>query len=201
MNKKEFLDEVRGRLSGLPEADIDKALEFYEESIQDRIDDGLTEDQAVAGVGTPEEVAEQILMDTPLSKIVKANIKTSERKSVRVWEIILIVLGFPIWFSLLMACFAIVLAIAIIFVALIIVFFAIVLAFGVAGIAGLFAGIFALVTGKGMAALLAIGVSLILIGLALLLFLPAKALSIWLIELMGKFVKWIKSLFVKRKNK
>ena len=201
MNKKEFLDEVRGRLSGLPEADIDKALEFYEESIQDRIDDGLTEDQAVAGVGTPEEVAEQILMDTPLSKIVKANIKTSERKSVRVWEIILIVLGFPIWFSLLMACFAIVLAIAIIFVALIIVFFAVVLAFGVAGIAGLFAGIFALVTGKGMAALLAIGVSLILIGLALLLFLPAKALSIWLIELMGKFVKWIKSLFVKRKNK
>ena len=38
MNKKEFLDDVRGRLAGLPEADIDKALEFYEESIQDRID-------------------------------------------------------------------------------------------------------------------------------------------------------------------
>ena len=201
MNKKEFLDDVRGRLAGLPEADIDKALEFYEESIQDRIDEGLTEDQAVAGVGTPEEIAEQILMDTPLSKIVKANIKTSKRKSIKVWEIILIVLGFPIWFSLLMACFALALAIAIIFLALIIVFFAIVLVLGVAGIAGLFAGIASLVTGKGLSALVVIGLSFILIGLALLLFLPAKAISIWLVELMGKFVKWIKSKFVKRKNK
>ena len=201
MNKKEFLDDVRGRLAGLPEADIDKALEFYEESIQDRIDDGLTEEQAVAGVGTPEEIAQQILMDTPLSKIVKANIKTSERKSVRVWEIILIVLGFPIWFSVLMALFAIALAIAIVFLALIIVFFAIVLAFGVAGIAGIFASIMSLAGGNGMSALTTLGVSLILIGLALLLFIPAKAVTLWLIELMGRFVKWIKSLFIKRKNK
>ena len=201
MNKKEFLDDVRGRLAGLPEADIDKALEFYEESIQDRIDDGLSEEQAVAGVGTPEEIAQQILMDTPLSKIVKANIKTSERKSVRVWEIILIVLGFPIWFSVLMALFAIALAIAIVFLALIIVFFAIVLAFGVAGIAGIFASIMSLAGGNGMSALTTLGVSLILIGLALLLFIPAKAVTLWLIELMGRFVKWIKSLFIKRKNK
>lgn len=201
MNKKEFLDDVRGRLAGLPEADIDKALEFYEESIQDRIDDELTEEQAVAGVGTPEEIAQQILMDTPLSKIVKANIKTSERKSVRVWEIILIVLGFPIWFSVLMALFAIALAIAIVFLALIIVFFAIVLAFGVAGIAGIFASIMSLAGGNGMSALTTLGVSLILIGLALLLFIPAKAVTLWLIELMGRFVKWIKSLFIKRKNK
>ncbi len=201
MNKKEFLDDVRGRLAGLPEADIDKALEFYEESIQDRIDEGLSEEQAVAGVGTPEEIAQQILMDTPLSKIVKANIKTSERKSVRVWEIILIVLGFPIWFSVLMALFAIALAIAIVFLALIIVFFAIVLAFGVAGIAGIFASIMSLAGGNGMSALTTLGVSLILIGLALLLFIPAKAVTLWLIELMGRFVKWIKSLFIKRKNK
>lgn len=201
MNKQEFLDEVRSRLAGLPEADIDKALEFYEESISDRIDDGLDEEQAVAAIGSPEEVAQQILMDTPLSKIVKANIKTGKQNKIRVWEIILIVLGFPIWFSLLMAFFAIALAIAIVFIALIIVFFAIVLAFGVCGIAGILSSIISLASGNGMTALTSLGVSLILIGLALLLFLPAKAFTLWLIELMGRFVKWIKGLFIKRKNK
>lgn len=33
MNKQEFLKELRGRLAGLPEEDIDERLTFYGESM------------------------------------------------------------------------------------------------------------------------------------------------------------------------
>ena len=100
MTKKVFIDEVRAKLKGLSEDEISKALEFYEEAIDDRMEEGLTEDQAVAAVGTPEEVADQILMDMPLGKLVKA--KSKPDRKYKVWEIVLIILGFPIWFPLLL---------------------------------------------------------------------------------------------------
>ena len=47
MNKKEFLDELRVGLAGLPESDLEERLNFYEEMIDDRIDEGLTEEEAI----------------------------------------------------------------------------------------------------------------------------------------------------------
>ena len=71
--------------------------------IADRMEDGLSEEDAVASVGSVEEIAAQIIADTPLSKLAKAYIKPKRRLTA--WEIVLLALGFPIWFSLLvMVC-------------------------------------------------------------------------------------------------
>ncbi|MBO4899168.1 MAG: DUF1700 domain-containing protein [Lachnospiraceae bacterium] len=86
MNKKDFLDEVRTRLSGLDEKDIQNALDFYVEAIDDHIDDGMTEDQAVSAVGTPEEVAEKILMDTPLPTLIRTQAQAVSQKQAPVTE-------------------------------------------------------------------------------------------------------------------
>ena len=75
MNKKEYLDSIRSKLTGLPEKDIDSAIEYYEEAIEDRIEDGLTEEQAINAVGTPEEIAEKILMDSSIPKLITAKAK------------------------------------------------------------------------------------------------------------------------------
>ena len=42
MNRNDFLEAVRLKLKGLSEEDIKKALDFYEEAISDRMEDGLT---------------------------------------------------------------------------------------------------------------------------------------------------------------
>jgi hypothetical protein len=47
----------------------------------------------------------------------------------------------------------------------------------------------------------ALAAALILVGLALLLFIPLKAGFIWLIELAGRFAGWVKFKFVSRRNK
>ncbi len=105
MKKQEFLDELRSRLSGLPVEDVEERIEFYCEMIEDHMDEGLSEEEAVSAVGSVEEISGQIAGDIPLIKIAKEKIKT--RRRLRAWEIVLLAVGSPIWFSLLVAAFAV----------------------------------------------------------------------------------------------
>lgn len=60
MNKYEFLAEVRRGLSGMDKADIDRSLEYYREMIEDRVEDGLSEEEAVAALGPVDKVIADI---------------------------------------------------------------------------------------------------------------------------------------------
>lgn len=99
MNKREFLAELRERLAGLPEADVNRSLDYYAEMIDDRMEDGLSEEAAIEAVGTPGEIAGEILGDIPLTKLEKARVKP--RRKMAVWEIVLLVIGSPLWICLL----------------------------------------------------------------------------------------------------
>jgi hypothetical protein len=52
---------LRARLSVMPKADLERTLQYYREMIDDRMEDGMTEQEAVADVGDPEELAAAIL--------------------------------------------------------------------------------------------------------------------------------------------
>ena len=99
MRKQEFTDDLRSKLSALPPAELEERLSFYEEIIDDRMEEGLSEEEAVAAIGSADEIAEQIIGDVPIKTIVKEKIKPKRR--LKAWEIVLLVLGSPIWFSLL----------------------------------------------------------------------------------------------------
>ena len=74
MNKKEFLDTLCQRLSVLSQEDINDRLNFYGEMIDDKVEDGLSEEEAVAQIGNIEDVVTQIAADVPLATIVKQKI-------------------------------------------------------------------------------------------------------------------------------
>lgn len=198
MNKGEYLDEIREKLMGLSEQDIDKALEFYKEALADRMDDGLTEEQAINAVGSADEVAEQILMDTPLPKLVSATVKP--KRTLKAWEIVLLVLGAPLWIPVVASLFAVALSVVCVLFSLMLTIIAVVFGFIVGGFVAAIAGICGLLAGGGVAALAKIGGGLVMVGLGALLFLPCKSLVLWLFELCGRFFKWIKKQFVKRSN-
>ena len=94
MKKDEFLLELRSQLVGLPKEDVDNRIAFYSEMIDDRIDEGKSEEEAVAEVGGVDKVVEDIAADTPLTTLVKEKVKP--KRSLRVWEIILIAVGIPL---------------------------------------------------------------------------------------------------------
>ena len=103
MKKEQFLNELRNKLQGLPKEDIDNRISFYEEMINDRVDEGKSEEEAIEDIGSVDEIVNEIAKETPLVKLVKERYKPS--RALRVWEIILITLGFPLWFPLLLTAF------------------------------------------------------------------------------------------------
>ena len=100
MDKETYIARLRAALRGLPEADIETSAEYYAELIADRMEDGLEETEAVAELPAPEKAAEEILLDQPLARIVAARVKPKRRLAV--WEIVLLVLGSPVWLPLLL---------------------------------------------------------------------------------------------------
>lgn len=196
MKRNEFLDELKAKLKGLPEADIEKAIAFYSEAIDDRIDDGLTEDQAVNAIGTPDDIAQEILLDTPLPKLVKA--KATPSRTLKTWEIILIIISAPIWLTLLIVAASIVLSIIVTLFSLALSLLAIIVSLIVGSIAVIIASLIGIIAGEGFPALMQIGAAFLLLGISALLIIPVKAGVLWLIELIGKFIQWIKKLFIKK---
>ena len=51
MNKTEFVLELAQRLSHLPWSEIEERVNYYGEMIDDRMEEGLSEKEAVAAMG------------------------------------------------------------------------------------------------------------------------------------------------------
>ena len=95
MTKAEFIESLIGSLNGLSEDDIKKSKDYYEEMIDDRMEDGIPEEEAVSGLGTVDEIKDQILEEVPITKIVKERMKP--KRALRAWEIVLLIIGAPLW--------------------------------------------------------------------------------------------------------
>ena len=103
MNKKRFLSILNKKLIMLPKQEVKERLNFYSEMIDDRIEDGLSEEEAVLEIGDIEEVANQIIVEVTGD----ANYKT---KSLTKWELVLLIIGAPLWVPLLISVFTIILS-------------------------------------------------------------------------------------------
>lgn len=109
MTKREFLEELRKRLSDLNDADFAASVAYYEEMIDDRMEEGLSEEEAVNAVGTPADAAAHILEEMPLTKLIQARV--TPKNKLPVWAIILLIVGSPIWLSLLIAAVSVVISV------------------------------------------------------------------------------------------
>ena len=108
MTKQEFLDELRSRLSKLPSKDAEEHINFYSEMIDDRTEDGISEEDAVAEIGSIDEIAAQITADFSLTTDEKK--ADSPKRKLKTWEIVLLAAGAPIWVSLLAAAVVVVIS-------------------------------------------------------------------------------------------
>ena len=200
MLKQEFLNALREKLTGLPQADIEERLTFYGEMIDDRMEEGLSEEKAVEAIGPVDEVVSQILEETPLAKIVKEKIRPKRR--MRAWEIVLLVLGFPLWFPLSVVAIVLILAFYIVLWVLVICLWVIEIAFWACALACLVGAVGLFVTKQPIPAFGAIGAAMVLAGLSIFLFFACKAATVGTAKLAKKIVHGIKRLFVgKEKTK
>ena len=196
MNKQDFLEAMKFGLSGLPQDDVDRSIDFYEEMIDDHMEEGMTEEDAVAAVGPVNEIVHQILSEVPLTKLVKA--KANHNWST--WEIVLLVLGSPIWLSLLIAAGAVLLAVYIVLWSVVLVLYTVDISFALIGILGIVGSLFYAFTlgGSLPGALLFVGTGLIFSGLALLLISGSEQITKGMAYISKKLFQSIKMPFIKK---
>ena len=168
MTKREFLEELRKRLSDLNDRDFAASVAYYEEMIDDRMEDGLSEEEAVKEIGTPADAASHILEDMPLGKLIKARV--TPKNKLPVWAIVLLIVGSPIWVSLLIAALSVLISVYAALWSVIVSLWATELALAVSSLASLIAAPVLFITRYAWTGLASIGAALFMAGLAIFLF-------------------------------
>ena len=168
MRKQEFLDKLKGSLWAMPEADKQRSADYYSEMIDDRMEDGLSEEEAVAAVGDLDEIIKQILHETPRPPATVKKEQKNQKRSLEVWMILLLVLGSPLWIPLLASAVSIVFSVYVSLWTVVIVLYAVAVAVGAAAI-GCLVGSFFMIGRPGVI-VVSIGAALLCAGLAILLF-------------------------------
>lgn len=196
MNKCDFLLILQQRLAGLPSKEMEERLRFYSEMIDDRIEEGVTEEEAVAALGSTDEVAQQILADIPLVKVIKESVRSKRRLTAL--EIILLILGFPVWLPLLLSAVAVVFSVYAALWAVIISLWAVFVSLVGCAVGGLIGGAVILATGRPLVGVALIAVGLICVGLSILSFFGCRAATQGAIWLGKKMALWIKGCFVRK---
>ena len=188
ITKQEFLSELRNSLSVLPEEDIEERMAFYGEIIDDKIEEGLSEEKAIKEIGSVEEI--------PLSKLVKEKIKP--KRSLTALEILLIILGIPVWFPLLSAIGAVILALYVSIWALLISLWAVFASIIGCSIGGIVSGIVIAFTGHTLTGVAMFSLGVFCAGLSIFAFFGCKAATNGIFIMTKKIVIGIKNLFLKK---
>lgn len=193
MRKLEFLAELEAGLSGLPRDDIEERLTFYSEMIDDRMEEGVSEEQAVAEIGTVEEVISRIVAETPLSRLVRE--KVQPKRARKVWVSVLLVLGSPIWVCLIIAALSVIFAAYVVVWSLIVSLWALDASLAACSLVGILtAGVFVL-QASFPAGIAMFGVGIFCTGLTILLFFGCTGATKGSLWLSKKTVLGMKSLF------
>lgn len=196
MKKLEFLSLLRSRLAGLPTEEVEERLCFYTEMIDDGIEEGLCEEDAVARIGSVDEIAEQILSEIPLSKPGKGN-KKSKRK---VWQTVLLAVGSPLWLSLMIAALAVIIALYAVLLAVMVCLWALFASVAACTLGGIAASIAFALQGDGLTGCAMIGAAITCAGVSIFLFYGCKAATKGTIWLTGKTALGIKRCFIKKED-
>ncbi|MBO4266152.1 MAG: DUF1700 domain-containing protein [Lachnospiraceae bacterium] len=202
MRREEYLSELRDKLSKNNIQGIDAMIEFYDEAIEDRIEDGMSEEDAVAAMEDTDSIVKAAKLDKPIASLMADKVKekhkeaSSSGRGTLFW--VLAIAGFPIWFPLLIAFFAIIFSLYISMWSVVISIYAVELSFGVASIASLF-GCATFFMGQipFATALAFLGSACFFAGLTIILWKPIVALTKWMIKLIKAVFRAIKSMFVK----
>lgn len=99
MNRQDFLTRLAAALASLTDGEVHKILVYYDEIISDRMEDGMTEQEAVESFGSVSALAQRILAETPLAQRVAAKAQTKNKGVL----ILLLAVTAPVWLPLLFA--------------------------------------------------------------------------------------------------
>ena len=194
MTKVEFFTALSNNLKDLPKIELREHINFYNEMIADRMEEGLSEEEAVAMIGSADDIAAQIRFDfVPVAK--------GNKREFKAWEIVFLVLGSPIWLSLLIAAAAVVFSLYIVIWALVVSLWAVFVSLICAGFTLVLSFIIGFIAGWNILNIVAVvGCGFVCIGLSIFMFFACKAITKGVVILSKNIALWIKKCFTKKEE-
>ncbi len=194
MKKAAFLRSLAQQLKGIPPSDIRQTLAYYSEAVSDAMDDGLDEEAAVRSLGTAEEIALSVKEE------LAGGGKLPQTRKRSGFTVLLLILGFPVWFSLLAAGAGILTAVFICIVALAVAAWALPLAFAAGTLYAAVCALLALVHGNLTVCACFAGAALVCAGLCILTYQLCKSLPRRCAALIRTIWTKLKALCFRRRN-
>lgn len=193
MNKKEFLNDLDSKLDFLTEEERNKTLNYYSEIIEDRIESGASEEEAVLQMESTEVIAKKLMTENNTQK------NTSEKvldfidklfeKHGYLFVLAIVIFSIPLWTPIVGVILGLVCTMFLILFAMI--------AFGAIGsVAALGIGI-SFITQSLLSAISALGVSMVCAGFAVLVTIG----TVKLISMMSNFFKKVYQDITERSKK
>lgn len=188
MDKATFLIELEDRLKNLSKSDMTKSLGFYSEIIEDRIEEGMSEQEAVNGLGNIDEIAREVMIDaTPLPKFAFTIMPFSKK------DVPLLVVSSPLLVVFLGLTLLLYACIWFVIISL----YLIDISFWVIGVAAIIGSIINFPEDMPFSLLMFVG-GLICLVVGLLAFSPIRKGSMKMISLTTRVSKKTKSIFLKK---
>ena len=205
MNKEKFLSNLKNNLLNLSSSEIQERLNFYSEMIDDLIEEGLSEEEAVNKIGNVNKISNQIVTDVSLNDVVEEKIKVS--KKTKGWQIALLIIGSPILFSLFALAFSLIIAVIAITFSLICSLYAVVISLWAVAIsltacafAGVIGWLVLILHGYLTVGFTWLSCGLICGGLSIFTYYGCKALTKATVLLNKKLLNHVKTQFNKRRK-
>ncbi len=174
----EFLIELKNRLSHLPISETGKVLSYYSECLQDRIEDGMTEEEAIKSFESIDEIVRNLEEEIPLSAVVKDKVinKTTKNKNrteaTIVITILALILTSPIWLIILALLFCIAVALMAVLWSIPVIIVSMYVSLYPVAISGIFFGFTRMFTVSFPTGLAYLGIGVASAGLAIMLLMP-----------------------------
>lgn len=180
MTKEEFLTALRSALMEERINNVESLVEYYDEMISDRIEDGMSEEEAVEAMGPIADIVSEVSWDRPIGTLVKEKVVKSHESAKgngknMLWVALMIV-GFPLWFPVAITIFILLGVIYMIPWIFIFTFFVILASFAFAAVACLIGFVVEITKLSLASACISLGIALILASICMVIVRPV----IWL---------------------
>lgn len=183
MNKVKFLNEIKVNLKDFKKEEIDRIIEYYEEMIDDKIEMGLSEEEAISSLGDVNEITTEIK-----TNLLGERSKNKSTNSLRNFILILGICTSPVLIP-------IAIGFSVLFIGILIVIGAVFLSIGITAVSLFFFGITnsinMLISGEN------IGIIMILLGLSLIFGAILTYLTYELYNLSKIILNYINKQFIK----
>ena len=211
--KQEFLVRLEEELSDLPKEETQRQLTRYTAKIDQKMETGLTEREAVAEMESIAKITSRVHAENPNFRysgktegpdrslpaweIVLLKTEGPDR-SLPAWEIVLLALGAPIWITLLIVGFALLFTVYVVIWVAVISLWITMVSFMAGAVGSVVLSIWAFFQGNGLQGIVMLCAGSVLAGLSILLFFGCRAATKGAVILTKNIAVWVKSLFMRR---